>query len=414
MNYLNADRENNFEANYQQLILQHQDKTNNKFTFNNKNIKNSSTVISQTKIPKQTNPYFPGQQEDKRSSIPYISYALAENLYSNNLLNKLDNFNTNNNNKNNRLSDDDSTFNIPEITINLDSNNTNNNQNQETNITDKTLEDIRYEQLLKKYLENRNPEELIQISTFFDRVDGQSYEGKWQANSPRQSLQALFGAEALEGSMDLTFQKYTEFSRFITQSTTYRLRLLKGSYIDSWLQMQGFALTFTNITLKDNVLTAGYSSFLEFGELFERKGDLGYCDGVFTLMWDNESKNDDSNNGEGQNKDSTDSEKQNSEKIKEGADNYLKSFGNYDKENNGFRIKRLNGSFKSNCKVDVSFELSLADEKVVNDKIVNYSIVYSIFCLLQLFNTMYLSKKIDESNSFSNGVTSLIFFIVNI
>jgi len=323
--------------------------------------------MTPTVIPNKFNPYLPGQLEDKRSRIPYVSYALAENLSSNNLLNKLENFNSISGS--NDLNED-YTLNI------LDEINSNNNyninliRNSEIDQTNKNLQDIRYEELLKKYLENRSTEELIQISTFFDRVHGKSYEGKWRTNG-RDGLQAYFGTESHEGEMDLTFQKYTEFSRFITQSTTYKIRFLKSLYIDTWLQLQGFSLTFTNITLKDKTLTAGYSSYLEYGEFFERKGDKGFCDGVFVINWNSTDK--DPKTGEQDEKE--------------------------------FEIKKLSGSFKSNCKIDVQFELSLADEKAVNDKITNYSIVFSIFCVLQLFNTFYLSKKIDESNAFSNGVS---------
>ncbi len=309
-------------------------------------------------------------------------------MYSNNLLNKQDNFNT----KNNRLSDDSIVNNQETNTndyININSDkNINDNTNSEANLTNKTLEDIRYEDLLKKYLENRNSDELIQISNFFDRVDGQSYEGQWHANS-QQNLETFFGSSPQEGAMDLTFEKYTQFSRLITQSTTYKLRLLKGSYIDSWLQMQGFSLTFTNITLNDKTLTAGYSSYLEFGELFDKKGEIGYCDGVFTLTWNN-----------------TDNKYANRfENSSETYSSNLKSFNAEENEKkHNFLIQILKGSFKSNCKVDVSFELSLMEERVVNSKLTNYCIVYSIFCFLQLFNTFYLSKKIDQSNAFSNGV----------
>ena len=68
----------------------------------------------------------------------------------------------------------------------------------------------------------------------------------------------------------------------------------------------------------------------------------------------------------------------------------------------------MNGTFKSDCEVDIKFELYLSSDSIVLDKIGNYSIVLSIFSLIQIFNTYYLTKKIEESNAFSDGVINII------
>jgi len=293
--------------------------------------------------------------------MPYISYALSENLYSNKLLNLEE------------LDIDKNIIDPEEI---------------ETNIQNRTIEDIRYEELLKKYMENRNTEELIQISTFFDQMDKKIYEGRWFANGV-EGLTKYFGIDANEGDMDLTFLKFTEFNRFITQSTTYRLRLLKDNFIDNWIEFQGFSLTFTNITFKNNTLSASYSSFMNFGELFERKGGMNFCDGTFTMSWKNRKSDEDS--------------------IKNS--NIGKNSKNPNE--NKFYIQYLNGTFKTNCNVDIKFELSLADDSLIKNKILNYSIVFSMFWILQIINTLYLTKKINESNAFSNGVFKFFINFLN-
>lgn len=293
------------------------------------------------------------RKKDKKINV-YNNYnALSENLYSDNIIN-LDNFS--------------------------EVENINTNINEET-ISNKTIEDILYENLLKKYLSNRNGEELIQIRNFYDKVDGKTYEGNWMIKTDKE-INKFVGSEAALGKMDLTFKKYNEFDRFITQSTAFRLRLLKGDFIDDWIQFQGFSLTFTNFTLKENTLIASYSSYMEYGQLFEKKGNVNYCDAVLTLNW-------------------------NDTKLTNGNEN--KQYLNADKTlTNGNQITYLNGTFKSNCEIDIKFELFFIDDINASKKILNYSIIFTVFCILQLYNNLYLMKKINDSNAYSSGVTILL------
>lgn len=215
---------------------------------------------------------------------------------------------------------------------------------------------------------------MLQISTFFDRVDGKSYSGKWKIFNGS----SLFENKIKEGDMNLKFEKITEFNRFINQATSFGLKILQGNYIDSWIQFRGYSFSFMNITFNNNSLKASYSSYLEYGELFEKKGELSYCQVIFSLTWNN----------------TKESERKNSKQ--QDLINPINS--------DEYHLKSINGTFQSDCGININFELYYVDEKIIYNKISYYAIALSCFSLIQLFNTFFLTKKINEANAFSNGV----------
>jgi len=164
-----------------------------------------------------------------------------------------------------------------------------------------------------------------------------------------------------------------------SQMTYYGLKLLKGNFIDNWISFNGLSNNYNNITISENSIKIFYSSFMQTGEIFEVNTQIPLCSGEFNIEF--------STNLVNLTKD------ENSENEKFPSFNF----------NNKY-IDSLNGTFFSNCGINVKFELSLKSEEDLYRKINMYSFFLSIFLALQILNNILLIRKIGDSTSICNTV----------
>ena len=160
-----------------------------------------------------------------------------------------------------------------------------------------------------------------------------------------------------------------------SQLTYYGMKLLEGNYIDNWISFNGISNSYTNITINKNSIRIFYSSFMEKGEIFETYQQIPLCSGEFYIEFSTKFKN------------TTDNE-----------ENF-----------SGFKIEKeyidkFNGTFFSNCGINIKFEMSLKSENNLYKKITLYSIFLSVFLVIQILNNILLIKKIGDSTTICNTV----------
>ena len=212
--------------------------------------------------------------------------------------------------------------------------------------------------------------ELLQIQTYFNRIDSISYIGKWY----HISGDSIFGNYS-EGEIILKFEKFSGLDGFNSvTSNSYNFRITQGKFIDNWIIFKGISFNFVDVTYSNNTVTASFSSLFENGQLFEKKSEQQKCSGVFKLIIDPE------------------------DKINPKTENFNLH------EN---PIKKIKGTFESDCKLNIKFELGIFDHKPIYKKITIYSVIITVFAILQMMNTLFLIKKIQNSVTYSNAISLL-------
>ena len=214
------------------------------------------------------------------------------------------------------------------------------------------------------------------IDLFYKRVNLLTYKGVWQAN---ESSDYLDGKR--EGEIALKIEKL--FNPALSSEKMYvTFRLLDGGVIDKWIIVKSLNFPFTNVTLTNTSLTQSFLSIVEFGEIFDANNIVISkrlfihlildCKSEFHFDW-----------------------KDNTAQDPETINNFL-------------------GSFKSNCEGmnDVTFTLSLEEEDEDYYKVLIYSITVCTFALAQIFNTLWLTKQINSSNTLANSI-SLVTIVQN-
>ena len=223
--------------------------------------------------------------------------------------------------------------------------------------------------------------EIIQINKFFSQLNYRIYTGKWFQNfdekNNKKNEKNIFD-NATTGELLMKMERIDERS-YGSQMSFYGMKLLKGNYIDNWISFNGISNTYSNITVKENSIRIFYSSFMEKGEIFETISQIPICSGEFFIEF--------------------------SSKI----------FNKTDENFSEFVVKReyidnFNGTFSSNCGVDIRFEMSLRSENELYRKVTLYSIFLSIFLILQICNNVNVIRKIGDSTSICNTVNKRIFY----
>lgn len=292
--------------------------------------------------------------------------------------------------------------------IKIEENNSNDNENEVNEeikiILNETLKDNFFFPKMKTH------SEINKINKFFRELNYKIYTGKWYQifeqdsnkeeknkkdgyynqfknqqylpnqsplyNSPFKYGENPFNKPLFEnttsGELLMKMERIEERS-FDSQMSFYGLKLLKGNYIDNWISFNGISNSYRNITIKDNKIKIFYSSFMEKGEIFETYSQVPLCSGEFNIEYSTKILNE------------TDEKFENFEIKREFIDSY-------------------NGTFFSNCGVNIRFEMSLKSEFELYRKVTLYSIFLSIFLLLQIANNIMLIRKIGDSTSICNAV----------
>ena len=247
-------------------------------------------------------------------------------------------------------------------------NNLNKSENNNTNINfnfNKSRKNITNEE--NKII--KSAEEISEINFFFKNMNLLTYSGNWYT----QNNKILFGNDT-NGDMLLKMEKINEKS-IDSQTTIYGFKLLKGKYIDEWISYKGISKSFSNIKIKDNQINLSFNSFLEEGEIFEKKNEVTNCSGIFNLTF---------------------------LKIQK---NFNEEINNVNKIPLNEYISEINGTFFSNCGMDIKFELKFDDQSVTYRKVTLYSATLIIFVIYQIMNNLNMAHKIGDSVTLSNSVT---------
>lgn len=160
-----------------------------------------------------------------------------------------------------------------------------------------------------------------------------------------------------------------------SQLSYYGIKLLKGNYIDNWISFNGISNSYSNITIKNNTIRIFYSSFMEKGEIFETNMQIPLCSSEFFIEFSKKIHNDTSNSS------------------------FNREF-----------IDNFNGTFFSNCGINIKFEMSLKSEVELYKKVTLYSFFLSIFLIVQIANNVLLIRKIGDSSTICNTVRKLLLY----
>jgi hypothetical protein len=240
-----------------------------------------------------------------------------------------------------------------------------------------TEEMERNHEYIKKLIEQQK--ELV--VNFYNKIDRKTYRGSWKSEDKFNFL-----SEKTEGEMALRIEKVNTFTTFDFEKAFIVFRLLDGHYIDRWALIRAVNRPFWNISFTNTSISQNFSTFVDFGEIFEK---IDYQDSNFT--------------------------------VESSSSAYCHStivldWGAKSTENSTIlsNISHILGSFNSNCGFNnITFELYLEKDDQDYYKVLFYSFVVSLLAGSQIFNTVWMIHKIADSQTFANSI-SLITVLQNI
>jgi hypothetical protein len=219
------------------------------------------------------------------------------------------------------------------------------------------------------------------VVNFYNKIDRKTYRGKWRSDDKFNFL-----SQKKEGEMALRIEKVNTFTSFDFEKAFIVFRLLDGHYIDRWALIRAVNRPFWNISFTNSSINQNFSTFVDFGEIFEK---VEYKDSNFTV-------------------DSTSSAFCRSTIV---LDWGVKSFENSTTTSN---ISHILGSFSSDCGFNnITFELQLEKDDEDFYKVLLYSFVVSLLAASQIFNTVWMIHKISDSQTYANTI-SLFTVLQNI
>lgn len=220
------------------------------------------------------------------------------------------------------------------------------------------------------------------VVNFYNKVDRRTYKGKWKSESNFSFL-----SNRLEGEMAMRIEKLNSYTSFEFEKAFIVFRLLDGHYIDRWTLVRSFNKPFMNMTFTNFSINQNFSTFIDFGEIFEK---IDYKDSNIT----------------------TDSS----------ISTYCRSTINLDWSQRSYKngsqthsnVSIILGSFTSNCGFNnITFELELEKEDEDFYKVLFYSFFVTVVACSQIFNTIWLTYKISDSQTYANAI-SLFTILQNI
>jgi Txe/YoeB family toxin of Txe-Axe toxin-antitoxin module len=209
------------------------------------------------------------------------------------------------------------------------------------------------------------------ISNVIDLLRKQTYKGKWKMENKLEYL-----SNRSEGEISFRIERlisYTQVEQL--QKVFVIFRLLDGHFIDKWLLVRSINSIYSNVSMTNTSFTQTFKSYVDIGEIFEKVNLVSNiysdCKSTISLDW---SKGNNTNNS----------------------------------------VDFINGSFISNCGFgDIYFSLESEKEDEDYSKVMIYSVFVTILAISQIFNSIWLMTKINNSQTYANSV-SIITLLQNI
>jgi hypothetical protein len=172
-----------------------------------------------------------------------------------------------------------------------------------------------------------------------------------------------------EGEIAFRIERLLSYSQVDPQKIFVVFRLLDGHFIDRWTLIRSIDSPLSNVSITNSSITQTFKSYVDLGEIFERVNSVGNisaeCKSTISLDW---------------------------------------SKGN----NTDKSIHYMNGSFQSNCGFgNINFTLESESQNEDYSKVMLYSIIVTLLATSQIFNTIWLTIKIANSQTYANGISML-------
>ena len=261
-----------------------------------------------------------------------------------------------------------------------------------------------------KDFQNLMEQEKDLLVNFYNKVDRQKYRGTWKSEEKFNYL-----SDRSEGEIAFRIEKIISYSSFDFDKVFIVFRLLDGHFIDKWLLVRSFNRPYWNLTIGNNSIEQHLNSFIDYGEIFEKidyEGNEGS-----ELPSEISENNENSENNVNSTTTSLSSSPSEPSKYSMSSLNNCRSIIKLDWNNNTLNSSNLTnimGSFSSSCGFNnFTFNLDLEKEDEDYPKVMLYSVIVTCLALSQIFNTIWITLKINDSQTFANSI-SLITVLQNI
>ena len=261
-----------------------------------------------------------------------------------------------------------------------------------------------------KDFQNLMEQEKDLLVNFYNKVDRQTYRGTWKSEEKFNYL-----SHRSEGEIAFRIEKIKSYSSLEFDKVFIVFRLLDGHFIDKWLLVRSFNRPYWNLTIGNNSIEQHLNSFIDYGEIFEKIDYEGNEGSELPSEISENTENSENNI----NSTTTSSSSSSSEPSKYSMSslNNCRSIIKLDWNNNTLNSSNLTnimGSFSSSCGFNnFTFNLELEKEDEDYPKVMLYSVIVTCLALSQIFNTIWITLKINDSQTFANSI-SLITVLQNI
>lgn len=261
-----------------------------------------------------------------------------------------------------------------------------------------------------KDFQNLLEQEKDLLVNFYNKVDRQTYRGTWKSEEKFNYL-----SDRSEGEIAFRIEKIKSYSSLEFDKVFIVFRLLDGHFIDKWLLVRSFNRPYWNLTIGNNSIEQHLNSFIDYGEIFEKIDYEGNEGSELPSEISENTENSENN----MNSTTTSSSSSSSEPSKYSMSslNNCRSIIKLDWNNNTLNSSNLTnimGSFSSSCGfINFTFNLELEKEDEDYPKVMLYSVIVTCLALSQIFNTIWITLKINDSQTFANSI-SLITVLQNI
>jgi hypothetical protein len=205
-----------------------------------------------------------------------------------------------------------------------------------------------------------NPEMIDQITDFFKGINNTQFEGTWESQENIQGFQELSGEIDLKVEIDSNPKK---------NKSSIHVRFIDGHYADRWVHFfsktpfNPFLINTTHFIDQDTI-TFETNLFMISGAFFEVFEQKTSCREQFNLQI-----------------------------VKR----------------NQSEVSEMKGSISDSCGTVTKFSLQARqdEDSSENYKVAFYSLSLTILVSLQISNTMWITNKVNNNNSYSNTISLL-------
>jgi hypothetical protein len=263
-----------------------------------------------------------------------------------------------------------------------------------------------------KDFQNLIEQEKELLVNFYNKVDRQTYRGTWKSEEKFKYL-----SDRSEGEIAFRIEKIKSYSSLEFDKVFIVFRLLDGHFIDKWLLVRSFNRPYWNLTIGNNSIEQHLNSFMDYGEIFEK---IDYERGEDSDSQPEVSENSENSENSIKSTSANSSSSSSSSELNQysmSSLNNCRSIIKLDWNNNTLNSSNLTnliGSFSSSCGFNnFTFNLELEKEDEDYPKVMLYSVIVTFLALSQIFNTIWITLKINDSQTFANSI-SLITVLQNI